>query len=165
MVTKQQIEAISEDPRALRDAALEMLDRYHAREREHEARVTSIVGERDAALDRAVKAEGELSLTLHRLRLQLAARFGPRIETLDAKQLVLFHQEVRGAESSAAEETILVPSHQRPGAAGSRSRTTCRAKKSDMICLRTSAPAHAATSPASRSHARSERSWRSFPRR
>lgn len=95
MVTKAQLEAISDDPQALREAALR------------------IIGERDAALDRAVKAEEELSLTLHRLKAQLAARFGPRIEKLDANQLALFAQEIRTIQSSAAEESILVPAHRR----------------------------------------------------
>lgn len=101
MVTTAQIEAMTGE-QALRDAAMR------------------IIAERDAALDRAVKAEGELSLTLHKLRLQLAARFGTRIEKIDQAQLVLFAQEIRAAESSAAEETILVPAHRRSGGAGGK---------------------------------------------
>ena len=94
MVTTAQIEALT-DEQTLRDVAMR------------------IIAERDAALDRAVKAESELALTLHKLRLQLAARFGPRIEKLDARQLALFHDEIRSAQSSAVAETILVPAHPR----------------------------------------------------
>lgn len=94
MVTTAQIEAMTGE-QALRDAAMR------------------IIAERDAALDRAMKAESELSLTLHKLKLQLAARFGSRVEKLDPGQLALFAQEIRDAQSIAAQETILVPAHRR----------------------------------------------------
>lgn len=130
MVTRDQINAIAEDPQTLRDAALRAVEfsyriiaeRDAAIGREASAiserdaavgREASAISARDAAIDRAVKAEQELALTLHRLRVQLAARFGKRIEKLDQTQLSLFAQEVGKSEEEAKQETVLVPAHHR----------------------------------------------------
>lgn len=106
MVTKAQIEAISDDPQALRDAALRVIEQY-------ETRVAEIESQRDAALDRAVKAEGALSLADHKIRILLAARFGPRIEKLDAEQLNLFDREIIAAQAAAEDDSTLVHAHRR----------------------------------------------------
>lgn len=91
--------SLPDDPAELRAMLLRVIDERDARQREHEARVAAIEAERDDAI--------------RTLKLHLAKRFGPRIETLDPAQLGLFADEVKAAERQAAAETITVPSHTR----------------------------------------------------
>jgi len=147
MITKAQIESMTDDPKALRETALGVLERYHAREREHESREREhaaqaraietererLITERDAAADRALKAEQELALTLHKLKLHLGARFGPRIEKLDANQLALFAKEIRESEASAAESSVVIPAHSRSARRGGRAPIPAHLPREEVI--------------------------------
>lgn len=85
---------IPDDPKALREALLRVID-------DRDVRIAQLQAERDEAI--------------RKLRLSLAKRFGPRAEALAPGQLSLFGDEVKAAEcvAQAESETIAVPGHTR----------------------------------------------------
>ncbi len=91
-VTREIATHLPDDPAELRAMLLRVID-------ERDARIAAIEAERDDAI--------------RTLRLHLTKRFGPRIETLDPRQLALFADEVKAVERHAAAETVAVPSHTR----------------------------------------------------
>jgi transposase len=99
IVKREHATSLPDDPAELRAMLLRVIDERDARQTEHDARVARLTVERDDAV--------------RTLKLYLAKRFGPRIETLDPAQLGLFADEVKATERQAAAETIAVPSHTR----------------------------------------------------
>jgi transposase len=97
--------AIPDDPAALREALLLVID-------ERDARITALETERDA---RIAALQAERDEAVRRLRLHLSKRYGPRAELLSPGQLSLFGDQVKAAEreAQAESETISVPGHTR----------------------------------------------------